>query len=282
MGADATLEDDAGKTVVDYALRSRARCWTECLDMAANIIWAGCRQRQGEAVDERWCAPWRMAMSIGREDLICRILKRNGHDHRARDLRGQTLLMITAQVRAGRAACSYSFAYLWERCRREAMAQRDHAGNTALYWTVSSGDKYLCKRFLRAGADASTPAGDGRLLLAVAAAGSEPAVLRRLLLHVQNVNAQDASGRTALPYAACNTDKEVMRETVRRLMTAGAKPSRRLRDYSKRLRPVGWAKKCGQEADFRDAVLTWRLQLVIVLSGRHRINVEFTTSHDDK
>ncbi len=123
------------------------------------------------------------------------------------------------------------------------MARKDDAGNTALYWAVSSGDKYLCKRFLRAGADASTPAGDGRSLLAVAAAGSEPAVLRRLLLHVQNVNAQDASGRTALSYAACNTDQEVMRETVRRLMAAGAKPSRRLRDYNERLRPAGWAKR---------------------------------------
>lgn len=124
-GADATLEDDDGRTAVDCALQNRTWCRKECLDTAAYIIEAGCRQKQGEAAGTRWCAPWRTAVSVGQDDLLHHVLKRNGHDHCTRDLRGQTLLMVAAQSRAGRAARSYGFAYPWERCRREAMAQTD-------------------------------------------------------------------------------------------------------------------------------------------------------------
>lgn len=261
-GADATLQDDCGKTAVDYACEEEYSYFTHPLDLASDIIVAGCRQKRGSG-DEQWCAPWRMALSTGRWNLILRVLEREGYDPCARDLRGQTFLMHAAKMRAGKKVRGYDFAdnrKSWYPRRRDALPMKDDEGNTALFWAVLMEDVYLCKRLLRAGADANVSAGDGRSLLSVAAAGSAPAIMRRLLRHVDDVNARDGRGRTALSYAACNTAKEVMRKMVRMLMAAAAKPSRRLRD-DEGLRPAGRARQCGQEDEFRDAVLTWRLSL---------------------
>ncbi|KAJ6790065.1 hypothetical protein PWT90_03976 [Aphanocladium album] len=258
-GADATLKDNNGNSAVDYAFARGSFRYPEELALAAAITAAACKQ-SGDTAEARRYSPWRMAVSTGRWDLIVSVLQLGGYDPCARDERGQTFLMHAAQMCAGRKTRPYDFfdnrQYFWGR-RLEAVAQKDDDGNTALYWAVVAGDKYLCKRLLRAGSDANTPAGDGRSLLSVAAR-SPPAIMRRLLLHVEDVNAQDKDGRTALSYVACNTGKTAMREMVRMLMAAGAKPSRRIRDCNG-LRPMGWARNRGQEDKFRDAVITWRL-----------------------